>query len=70
MARLVETKLKGYETIIIIHVELQSYAQTGFNERMFHYFSLLYNKCRKPVLLFKFHLTLHTRWHFMPGIFF
>lgn len=46
----VETKLKETETVIIIHVEPQSTRQSHFNERMYHYFSLLYNKYRKPII--------------------
>lgn len=47
---LIETKLKGDAVLIIIHVEPQSYAQKDFHERMYHYFSMLYNKYRKPIL--------------------
>jgi predicted transposase/invertase (TIGR01784 family) len=46
----IEAKLKGLDTLIIIHVEPQSYGQPDFHERMYHYFSLLYNKYRKPIL--------------------
>lgn len=46
----IEAKLKGQDTLIIIHVEPQSYGQPDFNERMYLYFSLLYNKYRKPIL--------------------
>src|SRR5690625_108024 len=46
----VEVKWKSTDTIIIIHVEPQSYKQANFNERMFHYFSILYNKLRKPII--------------------
>lgn len=46
----IETKLKGENTLLIIHVEPQSYGQKGFHERMYHYFSMLYNKYRKPIL--------------------
>jgi predicted transposase YdaD len=46
----IETMLKGTESLLIIHVEPQSYTQQGFHERMYHYFSLLYNKYRKPIL--------------------
>src|SRR5690606_36536279 len=46
----IEVKLKGRETLIIIHVEPQSYVQSNFHERMYQYFSLLYNKYRKPIL--------------------
>ncbi|WP_249869054.1 Rpn family recombination-promoting nuclease/putative transposase [Oceanobacillus saliphilus] len=46
----IETKLKGEDTIIITHVEPQSYFEKKFHERMYHYFSLLYNKYRKPIL--------------------
>ncbi|WP_342351975.1 hypothetical protein [Neobacillus soli] len=37
----IEAKLKGNDSLIIIHVEPQSSGQSGFNERMYHYFSLL-----------------------------
>ena len=47
---LIETKLKNEDTIIIIHIEPQSYHQTNFNERMFQYFSLIYQRERKPIL--------------------
>lgn len=46
----IETKIKGTETLLIIHVEPQSYGQPNFYERMYHYFSLLYNKYRKSIL--------------------
>src|SRR5690625_122740 len=46
----IETKLKNMDTIIIIHVEPQSYGQQNFHERMYLYYSLLYNKYRKPIL--------------------
>ena len=47
---IIETKLKNLETVVIIHVEPQSYGQPEFHERMYHYFSLLYNRYRKPIL--------------------
>jgi len=46
----VETKLKDEDTVLVIHVEPQSYKQPDFHERMYHYFSLLYHKYRKPIL--------------------
>lgn len=46
----IEAKLKGHDTLIIIHVEPQSTYQSDFQQRMYHYFSLLYNKYRKPIL--------------------
>lgn len=46
----VETKLKRQDVIVIIHIEPQSYLQTNFHERMFRYFSLLYNKYRRPIV--------------------
>lgn len=46
----VETTLKGEDVVIIIHVEPQSYHQPNFHERMYHYFSLLYNKYRRPII--------------------
>lgn len=47
---LVETKLKGEKGLIIVHVEPQSYKQAMFNERMFIYFSRLYEKYRRRIL--------------------
>lgn len=47
---IIETKLKNQETLIIIHIEPQSYGQPNFHERMYHYFSMLYNKYRKSIL--------------------
>ena len=46
----VETKLRNTDVVIIVHIEPQSYVQRDFHERMFLYFSLLYNKYRKPIL--------------------
>src|SRR5699024_5609618 len=46
----VEVKWKETDALIVIHVEPQSYKQTDFNNRMFSYFSLLYNKLKKPIL--------------------
>ena len=45
-----EVKMKGVKTAIIVHVEPQSYYQADFNERMFQYYSLLYTKLRKPIV--------------------
>lgn len=47
---LVQTRMKGEESIVIVHIESQSYVQNSFNERMFIYFSRLYEKYRKPIL--------------------
>src|SRR5690625_3102279 len=46
----VQAKLSGADTLIIIHVEPQSYEQKNFNERMFLYYSLLYNEYRLPII--------------------
>jgi hypothetical protein len=46
----IEAKLKGHDTLFIIHVEPQSYMQPDFNRRMYQYFSLLFHKYRKPIL--------------------
>ncbi|UCZ53535.1 Rpn family recombination-promoting nuclease/putative transposase [Bacillus shivajii] len=54
---LAETKLKGEDSLIIIHLEPQSYAQDSFNERMFLYFSRLYEKYRRkivPIAIFSY----------------
>lgn len=42
--------MKETDTLIIVHVEPQSTYQTDFHQRMYHYFSLLYNKYRRPTL--------------------
>jgi len=42
--------LKGEESLIIVHVEPQSYVQDNFNERMFIYFSQLFEKYRRKIL--------------------
>ncbi|MFC0297657.1 Rpn family recombination-promoting nuclease/putative transposase [Geobacillus jurassicus] len=47
---LVETKLKGEDGLIIVHVEHQSYTQRTFPERMFLYFSRLFPKYRRRIL--------------------
>ncbi|WP_371817503.1 Rpn family recombination-promoting nuclease/putative transposase [Virgibacillus sp. MSJ-26] len=46
----VETTLKGKDVAVIVHIEPQSYKQDDFHERMYHYFSLLYNKYQKPII--------------------
>jgi hypothetical protein len=46
----IETTLKGTDVVVIVHVEPQSYVETNFHERMYQYFSLLYNKYRKPIV--------------------
>ncbi|KMY57444.1 Rpn family recombination-promoting nuclease/putative transposase [Geobacillus sp. FSL K6-0789] len=47
---LVETKLKGENGLIIVHIENQSYVQPSFPERMFIYFSRLFEKYRTNVV--------------------
>ena len=47
---LAETRLKGEEGLILIHVENQAYVQKDFAERMFVYFARLYQKFRCPIL--------------------
>ncbi|RDW17535.1 transposase [Oceanobacillus arenosus] len=46
----IETTLKNTEVVVIVHVEPQSYKQDDFHERMYHYFSMLYNKYQKPIV--------------------
>ncbi|HEY4599785.1 MAG TPA: Rpn family recombination-promoting nuclease/putative transposase [Cerasibacillus sp.] len=46
----VQVKLKQEDALIIVHIEPQSTTQTDFHERMFQYFSLLYNKYKKPII--------------------
>ncbi|WP_406678464.1 Rpn family recombination-promoting nuclease/putative transposase [Moorella sp. ACPs] len=47
---LVETRLKGEAGLIMVHIEPQSYVQKEFNERMFIYFSRLYEQHRCKIL--------------------
>lgn len=47
---LVKTKFKDTDSLVIIHVEPQSYVQPAFNERMFIYYSRLYEKYRLPII--------------------
>ena len=47
---LVEMKLKGEDGLIIVHIENQSYVQPSFPERMFIYFSRLFEKYRTNVV--------------------
>jgi len=47
---LVETRLKGQPGLILIHVEPQAYVQNNFNERMFVYYSRLYENYRRNIL--------------------
>jgi len=54
---LVETRLKGEPGIVLLHVENQAKAQTEFAERMFVYFSRLYqeHRCRiLPIAVFSY----------------
>ncbi|SFA57477.1 conserved hypothetical protein (putative transposase or invertase), partial [Parageobacillus thermantarcticus] len=54
---LVETKLKGEDGLIIVHIENQSYVQPSFPERMFIYFSRLFEKYRTnivPIAIFSY----------------
>ena len=45
-----ETKLKGEDSLIIVHVEPQSTYDKSFHERMFFYFSRLYEKYGRPIV--------------------
>ncbi|KGB29108.1 Rpn family recombination-promoting nuclease/putative transposase [Heyndrickxia coagulans] len=47
---LAETKVKGKDTVILIHVEPQSYYEKSFPERMFRYYMMINLRHRKPVL--------------------
>ncbi len=47
---LVKTKIKGEDGLIIVHVEAQSAPQANFYQRMFHYFSRLYEKYQRRIL--------------------
>jgi hypothetical protein len=47
---IVETKLLNQESLIIVHIESQASYQIHFNQRMFVYFSRLFEKYHKPIL--------------------
>ena len=47
---LIQAKVKGTESLILVHIEPQNTVQTHFNERMFQYFSLLFHKYRMPII--------------------
>ncbi|WP_425464814.1 Rpn family recombination-promoting nuclease/putative transposase [Paenibacillus piri] len=47
---LIETRLKEQPALIIVHLEAQAYYQTAFAERMFVYFSRLFEKYRCRIL--------------------
>ena len=46
---LAQVRFRGQETCFLIHVENQSYSQTGFERRMFHYFARLDEKYALPI---------------------
>ncbi|WP_083910700.1 Rpn family recombination-promoting nuclease/putative transposase [Salsuginibacillus kocurii] len=47
---LVETKIKGEDGLIIVYVEAQSAPEANFHQRMFHYFSRIYEKYQRRIL--------------------
>jgi hypothetical protein len=54
---LIETKLKSEEALIVVHFESQAQYQEFFAERMFLYYSRLYEKYRKriiPIAIFSY----------------
>ena len=57
---LVETRLKEDPGLILIHVEPQAYVQRNFNQRMFVYFSRLFEKYQRkilPIVVFSYDQT-------------
>lgn len=46
----VETRLREEDSLIIVHIEPQASFKKNFNERMFVYFSRLYEKYRKRII--------------------
>lgn len=47
---IVETKLRQEDALIIIHIEPQASFERNFNERMFVYYSRLFEKHKKRIL--------------------
>ncbi|KIQ93258.1 hypothetical protein LH47_02658 [Anoxybacillus thermarum] len=47
---LVETKLKGEDGLVVVHIENESYVQPSFPERIFIYFRRLLEKYRKHIV--------------------
>src|SRR5699024_4072333 len=66
----VETSLKGTDVLVIVHVEPQSYKQTDFHKRVYHYFSysIINTKSRLYLSLFsvmkKTGKRINLRWSF------
>ncbi|QQK81935.1 transposase [Salicibibacter cibi] len=53
----VETRLRNEDSLIIVHVEPQASYQPTFNDRMFRYFSRLYERHRRrivPIAVFSY----------------
>ncbi|SDC20799.1 conserved hypothetical protein (putative transposase or invertase) [Paenibacillus sp. UNCCL117] len=48
---LLETRLKDHDAYILVHLEPQSYKQSKFNERMFIYYSRLFERHREEYKL-------------------
>ena len=67
---LVETRLREEPGLILVHVEPQAYVQKDFNERMFIYFSRLYEKYRRrilPVAVFSYNQVRNEPDRFVLG---
>ena len=67
---LAETKLRGEEGLILVHVENQARIQPDFNERMFIYFSRLYQKFRRrilPIAIFSYDQAYEEPESFLLG---
>jgi hypothetical protein len=67
---LVETRLRDEEGLILIHVENQAYIQQDFAERMFIYFTRLYQKFRRrilPIVVFSYDACLDESANFRLG---
>jgi predicted transposase/invertase (TIGR01784 family) len=74
---LLETRYKELEAYVLVHLEPQSYKDTDFEERMFIYFSRLFERHRKehkliiPIAVFTYDeirdepdtLTMRIPWH-------
>ena len=68
---LAETRLKDEESLILIHVENQAQYQPDFPQRMFIYYSRLYEKFRKniiPIAVLQLHHPKRRAGWANPGI--
>src|SRR3990167_628700 len=53
----------GEKTWVFLHLEVQAQKETGFEERMFIYYYLLFNKFKRPIVSIAILLDDHAKWN-------